>query len=164
MTFQELFEKTGLTQAQFSEKFGIPTRTLQNYIYGERTIPQYLQPMVEEYILARVGDRITTEDKVCFRLYCHKTKTSAEKIIYDYLCSFIDDMKLCKEKDSMRIGQKKRTEVWNHYRDIRTFTEQVITRMMDETVNTLEDIFLTAYGKESYEYELFQFCEKRIEV
>ena len=162
MTFKELFDKTGLTQKGFSERFGIPTRTLQNYIYGERELPQYLQPMIEEYILSRVDDRVTTKDRVCFRIYCHKSKASTEMIIYDYLCSFIDDMKLCKDTDNPRIGQKKRTEVWNHYRDIRAFTEQVITRMMDETVNTLEDIFLKVYGKESFEYELFHYCEERI--
>ena len=34
MTVRKLVEKTGMTQKQFAEYFGIPFRTLQNWVLG----------------------------------------------------------------------------------------------------------------------------------
>lgn len=38
----ELFYATGWTVKKFSEYFGIPERTVQDWIYGVRTCPNYL--------------------------------------------------------------------------------------------------------------------------
>lgn len=46
MTYQELLRKaiedTGMTQKAFAEYFGIPIRTLQDWLAGKRKMPDYL--------------------------------------------------------------------------------------------------------------------------
>lgn len=42
MTIRELRTKTGMTQKAFSEYFGIPHRTIQNWEGGQRECPEYL--------------------------------------------------------------------------------------------------------------------------
>ena len=46
MTYQELLKKaiedTGMTQKAFAEYFGIPVRTLQDWLAGKRKMPDYL--------------------------------------------------------------------------------------------------------------------------
>jgi DNA-binding transcriptional regulator YiaG len=42
MTFKELREQSGMNLKQFSEYFGIPYRTIQNWERGERQCPSYL--------------------------------------------------------------------------------------------------------------------------
>ena len=47
MTFKELRAKSGMTQKQFSEYFGIPRRTIENWETGTRKCPQYLLDLME---------------------------------------------------------------------------------------------------------------------
>ena len=47
MTFKELREKTGMNLRQFSEYFGIPYRTIQNWEAGTRKCPDYLLNLME---------------------------------------------------------------------------------------------------------------------
>lgn len=42
MTFKELRQASGMNLTQFSEYFGIPYRTIQNWERGERQCPSYL--------------------------------------------------------------------------------------------------------------------------
>lgn len=41
MTVRKLVEKTGMTQKQFAEYFGIPFRTLQNWVLGQEKCRDY---------------------------------------------------------------------------------------------------------------------------
>lgn len=42
MTFKELRKESGMTQKAFSEYFGIPLRTIENWERGVNKCPQYL--------------------------------------------------------------------------------------------------------------------------
>lgn len=42
MTFKELRQKSGMNLTRFSQYFGIPYRTIQNWDRGERKCPEYL--------------------------------------------------------------------------------------------------------------------------
>lgn len=50
MTYQELLKKaiedTGMTQKAFAEYFGIPVRTLQDWLAGKRKMPDYLLRLI----------------------------------------------------------------------------------------------------------------------
>lgn len=46
MTFKELRALTRMTFKAFSEYFGIPSRTLQQWEYGERTPAPYLMDLM----------------------------------------------------------------------------------------------------------------------
>lgn len=47
MTFKDLRQASGLTQAQFSERFEIPKRTIEEWDRGTRTPPEYLLKLIE---------------------------------------------------------------------------------------------------------------------
>lgn len=47
MTIREMRKCTGMTQKQFSEYFGIPHRTIQNWEGQERECPKYLLDLIE---------------------------------------------------------------------------------------------------------------------
>lgn len=51
MTIKELRASAGMSQAKFSEYFGIPTRTIENWESasptGKRTCPPYLIELME---------------------------------------------------------------------------------------------------------------------
>lgn len=46
MTFKELRTQSGMTQKAFSEYFGIPKRTIENWERGENKCPQYLMDLM----------------------------------------------------------------------------------------------------------------------
>ncbi|MBQ8234511.1 MAG: helix-turn-helix domain-containing protein [Bacilli bacterium] len=46
MTIKEIRLKTGLTQKQFSEKYHIPIRSIQNWETGVRKCPKYVITML----------------------------------------------------------------------------------------------------------------------
>lgn len=46
-TFAELRTLSGMTQAQFSEHFNIPKRTIENWESGVRTPPDYVLELIE---------------------------------------------------------------------------------------------------------------------
>ena len=47
MEIRKLRKLTGLTQKQFSDKYGIPISTLKNWEYGYRECPKYLIDLLE---------------------------------------------------------------------------------------------------------------------
>ena len=47
MTFKELRRLSGMTQQRFSEYFGIPKRTVEDWERGARKCPAYLMALME---------------------------------------------------------------------------------------------------------------------
>ena len=41
MTIKEIRQYTGLTQAEFARRYGIPKRTVENWEAGTRACPEY---------------------------------------------------------------------------------------------------------------------------
>lgn len=54
MTIRDLRKKTGLSQAKFSDKYGIPRRTLEDWETEKRTPPDYVLDMLT-FIVASEG-------------------------------------------------------------------------------------------------------------
>lgn len=54
MTIKELRSSTGLSQTKFSERYGIPRRTLEDWETGRRTPPEYVLDMLT-FIIASEG-------------------------------------------------------------------------------------------------------------
>ena len=50
MTIREIREKTGLSQAKFGERYGIPTRTIEEWEAGRRTPPAYVLSLLERAV------------------------------------------------------------------------------------------------------------------
>ena len=50
MTIKEICEKYGLTQAALTKRFGIPTRTVQDWYAGRRNPPDYVVAMMVELL------------------------------------------------------------------------------------------------------------------
>lgn len=50
MTFHEIRQASGLTQAAFAEKFGIPKRTVEAWDEGQRTPPAYVLRMLAQLL------------------------------------------------------------------------------------------------------------------
>lgn len=51
MTLKKLQEQTGMTQTAFADYFGIPLRTVQHWINGDRECPVYLLRLMEYKLL-----------------------------------------------------------------------------------------------------------------
>ena len=64
MTVRKLVEKTGMTQKQFAEYFGIPFRTLQNWVLGQEKCRDY-QIELMQYKLQKEGLLIDTDEDKC---------------------------------------------------------------------------------------------------
>lgn len=47
LTFSALAERAGTTPAKLGQRFGIPRRTTQHWVTGERTPPDYVLRMIE---------------------------------------------------------------------------------------------------------------------
>lgn len=47
MTFKDLRQRSGMSQKRFSEYFGIPYPTIQNWDLGRRNCPEYLLKLME---------------------------------------------------------------------------------------------------------------------
>lgn len=60
MTIKELRESSGMTQKAFSEYFGIPKRSIENWEGGKRECPEYLLALIE-YKLKNEGIIKTAE-------------------------------------------------------------------------------------------------------
>ena len=54
MDIRELRKKTGMTQKAFSEYFGIPKRTIEDWEYGKRQCTDYLFDLMK-YKLEKEG-------------------------------------------------------------------------------------------------------------
>jgi len=50
MTIKELREQTGMKRAEFSRKYGIPVRTLEDWDAGRRKPPEWLANILEKAI------------------------------------------------------------------------------------------------------------------
>lgn len=50
VTIKEIREKTGLSQAKFGERYGIPTRTIENWETGSRVPPQYVVELLRRVV------------------------------------------------------------------------------------------------------------------
>jgi DNA-binding transcriptional regulator YiaG len=46
MTFKELRQKSGMTQQQFADYFGIPKRTIESWDEGLRNPPPYVLDLI----------------------------------------------------------------------------------------------------------------------
>lgn len=55
MTIKELRQLTGLSQSQFSQKFNIPVRTLQNWEIGKAQPAPYIPEMIEKILTLEAG-------------------------------------------------------------------------------------------------------------
>lgn len=64
MTVRKLVEKTGMTQKQFAEYFGIPFRTLQNWVFGQEKCRDYWIELMQ-YKLQKEGLLIDTDEDKC---------------------------------------------------------------------------------------------------
>ncbi len=53
MTVLEIRKKLNITQKEFGNLFGIPLRTIQNWEYGNRKVPDYIVNMMEEILVSR---------------------------------------------------------------------------------------------------------------
>ena len=62
MTVRKLVEKTGMTQKQFAEYFGIPLRTLQNWVLGQEKCRDYWIKLMQ-YKLQKEGLIDADEDE-----------------------------------------------------------------------------------------------------
>lgn len=60
MTFKDLRTQSGMTQKAFSEYFGIPLRTIENWEGGSRKCPQYLLDLME-YKLTKELSKLTKQ-------------------------------------------------------------------------------------------------------
>lgn len=49
-TIKEIREYSGLSQAKFSEKYGIPKRSLENWESGSRKCPDYVVSLLERAV------------------------------------------------------------------------------------------------------------------
>ncbi len=50
MTIKEIREKSGMSRAEFSRKYDIPIRTLENWESGERKCLPYLEKLLERVV------------------------------------------------------------------------------------------------------------------
>lgn len=55
MTIKELRQQTGLTQAEFANKFNIPVKSLQNWEIGRTAPPVYIPEMIETILTFEAG-------------------------------------------------------------------------------------------------------------
>ena len=51
VTIKEIRKDMGLSQKDFSDRFGLSVRTLQNWEQGRREVPVYVLKMIEEIYL-----------------------------------------------------------------------------------------------------------------
>lgn len=48
MTVREILKQSGMTQAQFSKRFCIPLRTIENWVTNKRKAPDYIRLLLEK--------------------------------------------------------------------------------------------------------------------
>lgn len=62
MNIKEIRESTGMNKKEFSEHFGIPYRTLQDWELGNRKAPDYVYNMIERIIELTGMNKPTDEE------------------------------------------------------------------------------------------------------
>lgn len=60
---RELRESTGMNRREFSEYFGIPYRTIQDWELGQRKLPEYVLRMMAYVIKMEELDKRKKEEK-----------------------------------------------------------------------------------------------------
>lgn len=50
MTIREIRALTGLSQKAFGQKYGIPTRTIEDWEAGRRVPPSYVEALLERVV------------------------------------------------------------------------------------------------------------------
>ena len=50
MTIREMRKSLGNTQSEFADRYNIPFRTVQNWVYGTNTPPAYIPRMIEHIL------------------------------------------------------------------------------------------------------------------
>ena len=55
-TIKEIREHSDLSQAKFSEKYGIPKRSLENWESGSRKCPDYVVSLLERAVKADMNE------------------------------------------------------------------------------------------------------------
>ena len=53
MDIKEIRRQTGLSQAQFAEELGIPSKTIKNWEQKTRKAPGYMEALIEEVLISR---------------------------------------------------------------------------------------------------------------
>lgn len=76
MDIRQIRKMTGLSQARFSEKYGIPKRTIEAWEMGERTAPEY----VMELLTIRVKMEEVNTKAWVFQEYRDKAGVGSSKI------------------------------------------------------------------------------------
>lgn len=61
MTIKEMRQQLGDTQLNFSQRYGIPFRTIQNWESGSRIPPVYVEMLLEQRVRADLANRRTTK-------------------------------------------------------------------------------------------------------
>lgn len=51
MTIIDLYNRTGMSQIEFSRRLGIPYRTIQDWLAQKRTPPDYVVKLLEYYLI-----------------------------------------------------------------------------------------------------------------
>lgn len=51
MTIIDLYNRTGMSQIEFSRQFEIPYRTVQDWLAQKRTPPDYVVKLLEYYLI-----------------------------------------------------------------------------------------------------------------
>ena len=62
MDIKEIRESTGMNKKEFSEYFGIPYRTLQDWELGNRKAPNYVYNMIGKIIELTGMDKLNDEE------------------------------------------------------------------------------------------------------
>lgn len=79
MTIKELRKKSGLSQAKFSDRYGIPKRTIEDWEAGKRTPPQYVVDMLT-YIVAQEN---VNHKAWCFYSYSEESAAGDYRLFKD---------------------------------------------------------------------------------
>lgn len=61
MTIREMRQHFGDTQQEFSHRYGIPFRTIQNWESGSRIPPEYVETLLEQRVRADLANRRTAK-------------------------------------------------------------------------------------------------------
>lgn len=73
MTIKEMLERSGWTQKRFAEYFGIPYRTVQNWVAGTRECPDYVRILLQyklehERIISQESEEISMKSVKFYRV------------------------------------------------------------------------------------------------
>ena len=62
MTFQEILKESGMSIRKFSDYFGIPYRTIQNWNIGTTRCPEYIVELISYKLQAELPGRVGKDD------------------------------------------------------------------------------------------------------